>query len=311
MGKTALIIGTRGSPLALWQARFVQKQLEEQNPGLKVTIKTIVTSGDKIKKGSLAPFGGKGLFIKEIEEALLARKIDLAVHSLKDMPAILPTGLSIITVLKRHDPRDAFVSKKFSSLLGLPRKSVIGTSSLRRQAQLKNFRPDLKILPLRGNVETRLKKLAAGKYDAIILSAAGLIRLGLESRIREFLATTLMLPSVGQGVIAIEGREGDETVFHAVRPLNDPLTESCSKAERTFLAELEGGCQAPIAGYAEPNGLALELTGLVASPDGRELIRDQVTGFLRDPIALGKQLARSLLAKGAKEILRNGQDEEE
>ncbi|MBI1909203.1 MAG: hydroxymethylbilane synthase [Deltaproteobacteria bacterium] len=306
-----LIIGTRGSPLALWQAHFVQKGLQAKHLGLKISIRAIKTSGDKLKKASLAKIGGKGLFIKEIEEALLAGKIDLAVHSMKDLPIDLPDELQIFGVLKREDPRDVFVSKKYDSILGLPRRSVIGTGSLRRQAQLKNFRPDFKIVPVRGNVETRLRKIGKGGCDAMILAAAGLIRLGFTAKIREYLPTTLMIPAVGQGVIGIEGRVGDPEAESLARSLNDPVTEACLLAERSFLKELGGDCQSPIAGYAEPNGLAMELTGLVASPDGRELIRDQVTGFVKDPVSLGRQMGRSLLAKGAKEILKSCRDEEE
>ncbi len=301
--KKRLVLGTRGSPLALWQANFVKKTLEENNKDLAVTIKVIKTTGDKVKKVPLAEIGGKALFLKEIEDALLSKIIDVGVHSMKDVPVVLPRGLVIGPILKREDPRDVFLSKKFDSLLHLPKKAKVGTGSLRRQAQLRNFRPDFQVLPVRGNVETRLRKLSAG-LDAMILAAAGLIRLGLSAKITEYLPTTLMLPAVGQGAIGLELREGDDRTRRLIDFTNDIETNICLQAERTFLKSLEGDCQAPIAAFAEVNGQTMKLTGMVATPDGRELIRDRIEGNIREAALLGDQLAKILLGHGAREMLR-------
>lgn len=249
--------------------------------------------------------GGKALFVKEIEEALLEEKIDVGIHSMKDLPGLLPEGLTVATVLKRDDPRDAFVSKKFKSLLELPRASHVGTGSVRRQAQLKNFRPDLVILPLRGNVDTRLKKLSTGKLAAIILAAAGLHRLGYDHRIAEYLPTSLMLPAVGQGVIGLEIRKEDARTFKLIEPLNDIETAHTLAAERSFLKEMGGDCQSPIAAFAELSGMTMKLTGMVATPDGRELIRDRVEGNIREGVQLGQQLAKALFSQGARDLLRS------
>jgi hydroxymethylbilane synthase len=303
--KRRLILGTRGSRLALWQAGYVKKQLEEEYGDLVVTIKVIKTTGDKIKKTPLNKVGGKALFLKEIEDQLLAGKVHVGVHSMKDVPNLLPKGLAIAAILKREDPRDVFVSKKFDSLLQLPKKAKVGTSSLRRQAQLKNFRPDLEVVPLRGNVETRIRKMAGGNPPAVILAAAGLTRLGMASKITEYLPTTLMLPAVGQGAIGLEVRENDLDTRRLIDFMNDIATVQCLQAERAFSRALEGDCQAPIGAYAEINGQELRLTGMVASPDGRELIRDRIEGNIRDAAAVGEQLAKSLFGQGAREILRS------
>ncbi|HEX5036709.1 MAG TPA: hydroxymethylbilane synthase [bacterium] len=302
--KRKIVIGSRGSRLALWQANHVKKLLEEEYQDLSVAVKVIKTTGDKVLSKPLAEIGGKGLFLKEIEEQILAGKVQLGVHSLKDVPAVLPTGLLLTAVLKREDPRDVFVSKKYASLLHLPKKAKVGTSSLRRKAQLKNFRPDFEILPMRGNVETRLRKLQPGKLDAIVLASAGLSRLGLASKITEYLPTTLMLPAVGQGVIALEIRDNDDATRRLLDPLNDQETMIAIQAERAFMKAVEGNCQAPIAAYAEVSGQGLKITGMIASPDGRELIRDRMEGNIRESASLGDGLAKQLLGHGGREILR-------
>jgi hydroxymethylbilane synthase len=303
--KRRLVLGSRGSPLALWQANLVKNLLEEEYGDLSVTIKAIKTTGDKVRKTPLAEIGGKSLFIKEIEEQLLEEKIHVGVHSMKDVPVILPKGLTIGAILKREDSRDVFVSKKYDSLLHLPKRAKIGTSSLRRQAQLKNFRPDLEIVPLRGNVETRLRKLTAGEFDAVVLSAAGLTRLSLAKKITEYLPTSLMLPAVGQGAIGLEVREEDDEIRRLIDFLNDIETVHCIQAERSFLKAIEGDCRAPVAAFAEIDGQTLKLTGMIASIDGRELIRDRLEGNIRDAVSLGEQLARQLFGHGAREILRS------
>ena len=302
--KQRLVLGSRGSPLALWQVHHVKKRLEEAHPGLQITVRVIKTTGDKLNSAPLVELGGKSLFLKEIEEAILTGKVDIGVHSLKDIPVLFPAGLVLGSILKREDPRDVFVSKKYDSLLHLPKKAQVGTSSLRRHAQLKNFRPDLEVIPLRGNVETRLRKMAAGNPASIVLAAAGLARLGYLSRVTEYLPTTLMLPAVGQGAIALELAEGSPWA-KTTEFLNDIETATCVTAERSFLKALEGSCRAPIAAFAELNGMNLKLTGMVASPDGRELIRDRVEGNKRDAIKPGEQLAKSLFSQGAREILRS------
>lgn len=305
MPKRNLILGSRGSKLALWQANLVKRLLEDEYRDLSVTIKIIKTTGDRIRSKPLAEIGGKALFLKEIEEQLLAGKVQVGVHSMKDVPTILPEGLMISTILKREDPRDAFISKKYNSLFRLPKKARIGTSSLRRQAQLKNFRPDFEIVPVRGNVETRVKKMETENLAATILAAAGLTRLGMVSQITEYLPTTLMLPAVGQGAIGLEIREEDRELRHLLEPLHHAETAQAVHAERAFLKVLEGDCQAPIAAYAEMDGQNLRLTGMVASVDGRELIRDCLEGSQRDAELLGVQLGKVLLSQGAREILRS------
>jgi len=294
--------------LALWQAHHVKKLLLKEYAKISVTIKVIKTTGDKNHKVPLAEIGGKALFLKEIEESLLAEKIDIGVHSMKDVPSVLPQGLTIASILKREDPRDVFLSKKYTSLLQLPKKAKIGTSSPRRQAQIKNFRPDFEVVPLRGNIETRLRKLSTGGFDAIVLSAAGLLRLGFGKKITEYLSTTLMLPSGGQGAIGLEVREGDEESRKLVEFMTDLETSACVQAERAFLKAVEADCQAPVAAYAEVNGQNLKLTALVASKDGRELLRDRLEGNVRDAVLIGTQLAKNLFGLGAREILRSARE---
>lgn len=303
--KRKFILGSRGSRLALWQANHVKKLLEDEYQDLSVTIKVIKTTGDKETSKPLAEIGGKALFLKEIEEQLLAGKVQAGVHSLKDVPGVMPKGLILSAVLKRDDPRDVFISKKYQSLLQLPKKAKVGTSSLRRRAQLKNFRPDFEIVPVRGNVETRLRKLHSGKMDAIVLASAGMARLGMSSKITEYLPTTLMLPAVGQGAIAIEIREDDDAARRLLDPLNDQETMIAIQAERAFMKMLDGDCRAPIAAYAEVHGQNLKITGMIASPDGRELIRDRMEGNIRESVSLGENLAKQLMGHGGREILRS------
>jgi hydroxymethylbilane synthase len=302
--KRKIILGSRGSRLALWQANHVKKLLEDEYRDLSVAIKVIKTTGDKLTSTPLAEIGGKALFLKEIEEQIVAGKVHAGVHSLKDVPGILPPGLILSAVLKREDPRDVFISKKYDSLLHLPKKAKVGTSSLRRKAQLKNFRPDFEIVPVRGNVETRLRKLIPGKLDAIVLASAGMSRLGMVTKITEYLPTTLMLPAVGQGAVALEIRESDEAMRRLLDPLNDQETMIAVQCERAFLKALEGDCRAPIAAYAEVHGQNLKITGMIASPDGRELIRDRMEGNIREAVPLGDGLAKQLLGHGGREILR-------
>ena len=291
----------------MWQANFVKRLIEEEYGDLTVKIVIIKTTGDKVTKTPLADIGGKALFLKEIEEALLAKKIDLGVHSMKDVPCDLPRGLVIGAILQREDPRDVFISKKYRSLFSLPKRAQIGTSSLRRKAQLKNFRPDLEIVPLRGNLETRLKKLHSAHLSAIVLASAGMTRLGLVSKISEYLPTSLMLPAVGQGAIGVEIRSGDSRVKKLIRILNHPSTEIAVTAERSFLRVLEGGCHTPIGGYAEVMDSTLRLTGMVASLDGRQLLRDQAEGNIRDAARIGEELGKRLLSQGARSLLKECQ----
>ena len=294
-------IATRKSPLALWQAGHVALRLAAAHPEFLVRLLPMVTEGDRIQ-GSLATAGGKGLFIRELEAALLAGRADVAVHSMKDMPADLPDGLVIGAALERADPRDAFVSARHASLAALPQGARIGTSSLRRQSQLRHRRPDLEILVLRGNVETRLRKLDAGDFDATVLAAAGLDRLELASRIRERLTPEQMLPAVGQGVIGVECRD-EAGIRELLRPLEHASTRSCLEAERSFSARLGGSCQSPIAGYAELNGERLRLRGLVGSPDGVQVFIDAIEGPVDIATSLGIQLGERLLAAGAGSLL--------
>ncbi len=303
--KRRLIIGTRGSRLALWQAHFVKKRLEEEYGDLSVSIKTIKTTGDQLKKKPVGEIGGKAIFLKEIEDQLLAGKIQVGVHSMKDVPSILPKGLTITAILKRDDPRDVFVSKKYTSLLQLPKRAKVGTGSLRRRSQLKNFRPDLEIVPTRGNVETRLRKVSPKGLDAIVLAAAGLTRLGLTHKISEYLPTTQMLPAVGQGAIGLEIREDDDRTRRLVDFLNDIESSLRIQAERSFLKTIGGDCNAPIAAYSEIDGQTIKITAMVATPDGRDLIRDRLEGNIREASALGEQLAKVLFGHGAREILRS------
>ncbi|HEX8399579.1 MAG TPA: hydroxymethylbilane synthase [Pyrinomonadaceae bacterium] len=304
--KDKIIIGTRGSRLALWQAEFVRAQLKEKHPQISVELEIIKTFGDRQQNVSLTEIGGQGVFVKELETALIANRIDLAVHSLKDLPTILPENLHISAVLKREDVRDALVVGKESnanSISDLPENAVVGTSSLRRASQIKNLRPDLQIKDLRGNVDTRIAKLDAGEYDAIILAAAGLKRLGCEHRITVFLSFDEMLPQVGQGALAIETRKEDLMTNNLVAVLNDAETRACVEAERAFLRGLGGGCQFPIAAHARIEENEMRLEGLVAKPDGSEILRDARTGDSAKARENGELLALRLLAKGAQNLI--------
>jgi hydroxymethylbilane synthase len=296
-------IATRRSRLALWQAEHVAARLAARHPGLVVGLVPIVTEGDRIQDRSLAASGGKGLFIKELEAALQDGRADIAVHSMKDMPAALPAGFTIAAALERGDARDAFVSPRHASLGDLPDGARIGTSSLRRQCQLRHRRPDLHVVVLRGNVDTRLAKLDAGACDATVLAAAGLERLGLESRIRARLAPNDMLPAIGQGVVGVECLEDRQDVVALLRGLEHGPTRSALAAERALAARIGASCHSPIAGYATIDGDSLRLDGLVGSPDGRSIIADSVSGAVRDAAALGAELAERLLAAGAGKLL--------
>lgn len=298
-----LRIGTRGSRLALFQANWVKEKLEQAHSRLRVTLVKIKTTGDKIQDAPLAKIGGKGLFVKEIEEALLAKRIDLAIHSIKDVPTEFPEGLHLSAITKREDPRDAFISREGIPLKDLLLGAKIGTSSLRRQAQLLHFRGDLQLIPLRGNLDTRLKKLKTLGLDGIVLACAGLKRLGLDEKITEILSTDISLPAIGQGALGIETRVGDEEVEERIGFLNDPDSSIAITAERAFLKRLGGGCQVPIAAFGWIVGLNLHIDGLVGAIDGKRLIRHHVEGPIKQAESLGIELAEVLLMRGAKEIL--------
>jgi hydroxymethylbilane synthase len=300
-----LVIGSRGSRLALWQAEQAKARLLRLNPDLEIQIDVIKTTGD-VKPDPLSVIGGKGVFTKELEEALLDKRIDIAVHSLKDLPTIIPDRLSIGAICEREDPRDALVLRAGSaagSLRDLPAESVVGTSSQRRLSQLKSLRNDLVVKDLRGNVDTRVRKLDDGQYDALILASAGLIRLGLQDRISAAITTAEMLPAVGQGAIAIEIRADDEVATEATSKLNHRETELACRAERAFLRSLGGGCQFPIAAHAVVEGDLLKLEGLVAKPNGDVILRDRSSGSLNQPEVIGSELAERLLSCGAGELL--------
>ncbi len=299
----ALKIGTRRSQLALWQANHVRSRLLALQPDLEVELVEVTTQGDKILDTSLAKVGGKGLFIKELEQQLLDGTVDLAVHSLKDMTVDLPPALCLAATCEREDPRDALVSNNFTALAALPAGARVGTSSLRRECQLRASLPELEILGLRGNVNTRLAKLDAGEYDAIILATAGLKRLGFEDRIRARIDPKDSLPAVGQGAVCIECRADDEPVRSLVAQLNHTPTEQCTRAERAMNAALQGGCQVPIAGYATLESDELYLRGLVGKPDGSLVLHEELRGPANDPERLGSELADRLLARGAGAIL--------
>ena len=306
-----MIIGTRGSMLALWQTNWVKAELEKSHPQLAIEIKIISTKGDRILDVSLPKLGeqGKGLFTKELEDAMYAGEIDLAVHSLKDLPTELPAGLTLGAICEREDVRDAFIAAAGISSFGtLPIGARVGTSSLRREAQLRALRPDLQIMPMRGNVDTRLRKLDEGQYDAIILAAAGLRRLGYASRITEYLEADVMLSAVGQGALAVECREEDESVNRLLQPLNHQPTRLACTAERSFLKGLGGGCLVPIAALCGVKTDELQLNGLVAKPDGSEMISGNRRAKLEDAELLGQLLAEDLLRRGARELLA-GNDE--
>lgn len=339
--KNKIVIGTRGSKLALWQAEWIMSELQTLYPDLKVELNKIKTTGDKILDVPLAKVGGKGLFVKEIEEALLKGEADIAVHSMKDVPTDFPEGLHLAVITKREDPRDAFITtvrlpltkggmgRGIKSFRDLPQRAIIGTSSLRRSCQLLNIRPDLKIKQLRGNLDTRLRKLDEGQFDAIILAAAGVKRLGLSERITEMLPHEISLPAVGQGAVGIECRTDDEFINNLISPLDHHETSVCVRAERAFLKKLEGGCQVPIAGYARikdsnesavtsneynkkiNNSLkklvtchsSLIMDGLVGSISGDRIIRVGIEGNPEDAEYLGIKLAEDILSSGGKEIL--------
>jgi len=305
MALKKLRIATRKSPLALWQAEFVRDSLIEHYPDLQVELVKMVTQGDKILDTPLAKVGGKGLFVKELEQGMLRDEVDIAVHSMKDVPVELPDGLHLSVICAREDPRDAFVSNNFDSLDALPLNARVGTSSLRRQTQLKAARPDLQIIDLRGNVNTRLKKLDDGQYDAIILAAAGLIRLKFENRIRQSLDSTISLPAIGQGAVGIECRTKDKEINELIQILNHELTNTCVTAERAMNARLEGGCQVPIGGYAILENDELFMRALVGRPDGTEVVRGEIRGKPADAHALGTALADDLLSRGADVILKD------
>ena len=296
-------IATRKSALALWQAEFVKASLEQAHPGLSVSLVPMVSRGDKLLDSPLSKIGGKGLFVKELETALLENEADIAVHSMKDVPMDFPAGLGLYCICEREDPRDAFVSNTFASLAELPAGAVVGTSSLRRQAQLLALRPDLKIHFLRGNVNTRLAKLDAGEYDAIILAAAGLIRLGFAARIRASISVEASLPAGGQGAVGIECRSADLDIHALLAPLHHRETALRVTAERALNKHLNGGCQVPIACYALLEGEQLWLRGLVGQPDGSQLLRAEARAASSDAEALGVQVAEALLAQGAADIL--------
>jgi len=304
MTEQTLRIATRKSPLAMWQAEHVASALREAHPGLTVEILGMSTQGDKILDTPLAKIGGKGLFVKELEQRMLDNSADIAVHSMKDVPVELPEGLHLGVIMEREDPRDAFVANRFEQLADLPEGAKVGTSSLRRQCQLADRRPDLEIIPLRGNVNTRLRKLDDGAYDAIILASAGLIRLGMGDRIRSFIDTDDSLPAIGQGAIGIECRGDDERVNALLSPLHHTDTAVCVAAERAMNARLEGGCQVPIGGHARLDGDSLYLRGLVGTVDGSEIVRADIRGPREQAEALGRGVAEELLAHGAGAILR-------
>jgi len=297
-------IATRKSPLALWQAEHVAAELQRHHPGLAVELVTMTTRGDKILDSPLAKVGGKGLFVKELEQGMLEGRADLAVHSMKDVPVEFPEGLHLAVVMRRAEHRDAFVSNRHARLAELPQGAVVGTCSLRRQCQLLAWRDDLQIRDLRGNVNSRLAKLDAGDFDAIILAGAGLQRLGFDERIRELLAPEQSLPAIGQGAIGIECRADDARINALLAPLADADTSIRIAAERALNARLMGGCQVPIAGYAELENGQIWMRGLVGSPDGREVIRGERRGPAGDAATLGTALAEELLERGAEGILR-------
>ena len=299
-----LKIATRQSPLALWQAEHIRARLEAMHADLTVELVTFVTQGDKILDTPLAKIGGKGLFVKELEAALMDGRADLAVHSMKDVPMALPEGLSLAVICEREDPLDAFVSNHYASFADLPQGAKVGTSSLRRKCQILKARPDLEIIDLRGNVGTRLSKLDDGQYDAIILASAGLKRLGLAERIRHTIQPAVSLPAVGQGALGLECRSQDQAVLDLILPLMHAETNMCVRAERAFNAYLEGGCQVPIAGYATLQNGQLQIEGRVGSVDGQTILKAVHYGAPEQAEMLGEELAKALLAQGAGELLK-------
>jgi hydroxymethylbilane synthase len=303
MAAETVVIGTRGSKLALWQANWVKTSILRLHPDYSVELSVIKTKGDKILDVPLAKVGGKGLFVKEIEEALLDGRIDIAVHSMKDMPADIPAGLTIGAIPEREEPRDVLITRNGQALKDLPAGAKIGTSSLRRSAQLLHARPDLKIASLRGNLDTRLRKLESESLDAIVLAAAGVLRMGLADRISEVLDASVMLPAVGQGALCIEIRKDDPLLSPLTAQIDDSDTRQVVIGERSFLKRLEGGCQVPIAGHGRLGNNAYTLTGLVCDVDGSRRIRASLTGPADQSEKIGVELAETLLSKGAGEIL--------
>jgi hydroxymethylbilane synthase len=297
-------IATRKSPLALWQANFVKQQLLAAHPNLTVDLLPMTTKGDVLLDSPLSKIGGKGLFVKQLEQAILNNEADIAVHSIKDIPAEFPEGLALTTICKRDDVRDAFISNKYSNLDELPNNAVVGTSSLRRQCQLRAKYPHLQIKELRGNVGTRLAKLDNNEYDAIILAAVGLKRLALDGRIKQYIDTSLILPAVGQGAIGIETRTNDKQILDILSVLDDKNSHICIQAERAMNKTLQGGCQVPIACYSQLNNNTLLLEGLVGCIDGSNIIKASLTGSLTEAERLGQELANCLLKQGAKTILQ-------
>ena len=295
-------IATRESPLAMWQAEHVRDRLQAAHPGLAVSLLPMTTTGDQRLEGALSRVGGKGLFVKELEQALLDGQADIAVHSMKDVPAEQPPGLRLAVYLAGEDPRDAFVSNRYATIDALPEGACVGTSSLRRQTQLRHLRPDLRIAVLRGNVGTRLRKLDEGQYDAILLACAGLIRLGLGDRIRQPLPVDRFVPAVGQGIVGIECREGDTATLGRLAALADPHSTARLSAERAFNATLGGSCQVPVAGHATLRSDQIRLDGLIGAPDGRQ-VRDQIEGEVCEAASLGRMLAQRLLAAGGDRLL--------
>lgn len=308
MHKQKLVVGTRSSQLALWQADFVIGELAKKYPELVVEKRLMTTKGDKILNAPLAKIGGKGLFTKELETAMLEGEIDIAVHSLKDMPVVVPEGLVITAITQRADPGDAFVSSKYESFQQLPAGAKVGTSSLRRKAQLLHARPDLQIEDLRGNVNTRLRKMEEENFDGIILACAGLKRLGFGDKIRQVLPRTMCLPAVGQGALAIECRQADKETRELLEFLNDKCTRLCTEAERGFLATVEGGCQVPVGVHAVSAEAGIRVEAVIASLDGSTLLRDALEAEVKnaqEARAVGVNLAEKLLARGGREILRS------
>lgn len=297
-------IGTRGSKLALWQAKWVKGRIEKQFPSIKSQLIKIRTTGDKIQDVALARVGGKGLFVKEIEEALLNRRIDLAVHSMKDVPTKLLDPLHIGAITEREDPRDVMISDHWKHFDELPTGARVGTSSLRRQAQILHARPDLKMKVLRGNLDTRLRKLKSEGLDAVIVAASGVIRIGEQHRIAEYLDFDLCLPAIGQGTFGLECRKEDHELNEILKTLNEPDISKAVRAERAFLERLEGGCQVPIAAYGELLNGTLRLRGLIGSIDGKDLIKDEISGDPDGPESLGRMLAEKLLNSGGEAILK-------
>lgn len=302
--KTSITIATRESPLALWQANWVKTKLSVLYPDLRISLLGLTTEADRLLSRPLYEVGGKGLFVKELEEALLDKRADIAVHSMKDVPVVLPAGLQISALCEREDPRDAFISNRFTSLDSVPAHSVIGTSSLRRQSQLAALNLKVELKGLRGNVNTRLKKLEEGEFDAIILAAAGLKRLGFLERVTAYLPTSQMLPAAGQGVLGIESREADTEIHELIAPLNHEASEQCVETERVVCRHLQAGCQVPVAVFATLEKDTILVKGLVGSVDGKTMLRAEASGKIEERTSLGIQVAEALLEQGAGELLK-------